>query len=144
MHMLIFMPGQFYHNAGQAGPTVQLLWQGGPKRNNSAVDVMFSRQAADVIALLKSCLSGLMEKYVESCPGGHWFDSWGRARVLDRDCKTLLSSEQGDSRARILGDTGGFGSKSGRAEQKTAKMHIRISASTSVSPPVSYFPQRCS
>ena len=43
-----------------------------------------------------------MEKYLDSCPGGHWFDSRGRARVLDRDCKNLLGSEQGESRARIL------------------------------------------
>ena len=47
-----------------------------------------------------------MEKYLDSCPGGHWFDSRGRARVLDRDCKILLDLEQGDSRARILGGAG--------------------------------------
>ena len=51
-----------------------------------------------------------MEKYVGSCPGGQWFDSRGlqiRAQAsVDRDCKNLLGSKQGDSRARILGGAG--------------------------------------
>ena len=51
-----------------------------------------------------------MEKNVESCPGGHWFDSRGvhnRAQAsVDRDCKNLLGSEQTRSRARILGGAG--------------------------------------
>ena len=128
----------------QVSDTLDISLVGGPKWD----DVVLSPQVADefIIALYTtSHPGGLMEKNLDSCLGGHWFDSRGRARVLDRDCKNLLGSEQGDSHARILMSLlYEYISRCYMNKTPAPKKSHPDFGPTSVSSPVCYFPQRCS